>query len=103
ADTPAVLDHSCALPQRDGRPRPALAGRAKRGERNVKVLDARDLFDDALAIWRPRVDAEGEMRPRLLSLLHRHRFLPQSSSASRFTAGCFGFLLLIQCRERPER
>ncbi len=27
----------------------------------------------------------------------------QSSSASRFTAGCFGFLLLIQCRERPER
>src|SRR5262245_519665 len=28
---------------------------------------------------------------------------PQSSSASRFTAGCFGFLLLTQCRERPER
>jgi hypothetical protein len=25
-----------------------------------------------------------------------------SSSASRFTAGAFGFLLLIQCRERPE-
>ena len=31
------------------------------------------------------------------------RPLPQSSSASRFTAGCFGFLLLTQCRERPER
>jgi hypothetical protein len=29
--------------------------------------------------------------------------LPQSSSASRFTAGAFGFLLLIQCGERPER
>jgi hypothetical protein len=28
---------------------------------------------------------------------------PQSSSASRFTAGAFGFLLLIQCGERPER
>jgi hypothetical protein len=28
--------------------------------------------------------------------------LPQSSSASRFTAGAFGFLLLIQWRERPE-
>lgn len=28
--------------------------------------------------------------------------LAQSSSASRFTAGCVGFLLLIQCRERPE-
>ena len=33
---------------------------------------------------------------------HRHRFAPQSSSASRFTAGAAGFLLLIQCRERPE-
>jgi hypothetical protein len=27
---------------------------------------------------------------------------PQSSSASRFTAGAAGFLLLIQCRDRPE-
>ena len=29
--------------------------------------------------------------------------LPQSSSASRFTAGAFGFLTLIQCLERPDR
>jgi hypothetical protein len=29
-------------------------------------------------------------------------YLPQSSSASRFIAGAAGFLLLIQCRERPE-
>jgi hypothetical protein len=28
---------------------------------------------------------------------------PQSSSASRLTAGAFGFLTLIQCGERPER
>ena len=28
---------------------------------------------------------------------------PQSSSASRFTAGPFGFLLLIQSGDRPER
>src|SRR5215831_20388138 len=28
---------------------------------------------------------------------------PQSSSASRFTAGAFGFLTLSQCGERPER
>jgi hypothetical protein len=35
-----------------------------------------------------------------LSLLHQR---PQSSSASRFTAGQAGFLLLIQCGERPER
>ena len=33
---------------------------------------------------------------------HCHRFALQSSSASRFTAGAAGFLLLIQCRERPE-
>jgi hypothetical protein len=28
---------------------------------------------------------------------------PHSSSASRFTAGASGFLLLIQSGERPER
>src|SRR5262249_51812743 len=28
---------------------------------------------------------------------------PQSSSASRLTAGAFGFLTLTQCGERPER
>ena len=28
---------------------------------------------------------------------------PQSSSASRFTAGCCGFLLFTQYRKRPER
>jgi hypothetical protein len=28
---------------------------------------------------------------------------PQSSSASRFTAGAFGFLTCTQCGERPER
>jgi len=33
--------------------------------------------------------------------LQRHRSLPQSSSASRFTAGAAGFLNLSQCRERP--
>jgi hypothetical protein len=30
-------------------------------------------------------------------------YFPQSSSASRFTAGAFGFLTLSQCGERPER
>jgi hypothetical protein len=32
-----------------------------------------------------------------------HRLLPQSSSASRFTAGAAGFLILSQCSTRPER
>jgi hypothetical protein len=30
-------------------------------------------------------------------------FLPQSSSASRFTAGAFGFLTLTQCAALPAR
>jgi hypothetical protein len=34
--------------------------------------------------------------------LVRTAISPQSSSASRFTAGAFGFLLLIQCGVRPE-
>jgi hypothetical protein len=29
--------------------------------------------------------------------------VPQSSSASRFTAGAFGFSTFTQCAERPER
>ena len=35
--------------------------------------------------------------------VHRHRCLPQSSSASRFTAGAAGFFDLSQSRECPER
>jgi hypothetical protein len=34
---------------------------------------------------------------------HRHRSLPQSSSASRFTAAQAGFFELSQSGERPER
>lgn len=59
---PAVLDHSCALPQRDGGARPAFAGGAVGGERELVVLDAREVLDEG-----PQVDAEGEVRPR------RHR------------------------------
>src|SRR6516165_1738294 len=40
AQAPAVLDHSCALPQGDGCARPAFAGGAVGGERNLVVLDA---------------------------------------------------------------
>jgi hypothetical protein len=34
---------------------------------------------------------------------HRHLSLPQSSSASRFTAGEFGFFIFSQSRDRPDR
>jgi hypothetical protein len=30
-------------------------------------------------------------------------YRPQSSSASRMTAGAFGFLTFTQCGDRPER
>ena len=54
-----------------------------------------------------RLEPPGHAGHCLTSLTHsmridsRHR--PQSSSASRFTASAVGFLLLIQCGERPER
>jgi hypothetical protein len=40
--------------------------------------------------------------PEIITTMGRLFNYPQSSSASRFTAGAAGFLLLIQCRERPE-
>src|SRR5262245_22737448 len=64
AQTPAVLDHSCALPQWDGGAGPAFARGAVRCECNLVVLDASDVLDDALAIGSPHVDAEGEVRSR---------------------------------------
>ena len=50
AQTPAVLDHSRALPQSDGRARPALAGGEEGGERDLIVLDASDVLDNAFAV-----------------------------------------------------
>src|SRR5215471_14690245 len=38
-----------------------------------------------------------------LALRHRHFFLPQSSSASRFTAGASELFILSQSGERPDR
>src|SRR5262245_15061589 len=60
AQSPAVLDHSRTLPQGDGRAGPAFTRRAIGGERNLVVLDAGDVFDDAFAVRCPRVDAESE-------------------------------------------
>ena len=47
--------------------------------------------------------AEYRRRVCVSRLLHRQRPLPQSSSASRFTAGAAGFFILSQSGERPER
>src|SRR5262245_28129736 len=61
AQAAAVLDHSRALPQRDGSPRPALAGGAEGGECDLIVLDASDMLHDAFAVRGPDIDAEGEV------------------------------------------
>jgi len=61
AQAPAVLDHSRALPQGDGRARPAFTRRAIGGECDLIVLDASDMLDNALAVRRPGIDAEGEV------------------------------------------
>src|SRR5215813_1260026 len=42
-------------------------------------------------------------RPQFCRALHRHLPFPQSSSASRFTAGAAGFLNLSQSFDRPLR
>src|SRR5262249_59696155 len=44
-----------------------------------------------------------DTRCRTVGRISRGHHLPQSSSASRLTAGAAGFLLLTQCRDRPER
>src|SRR5262245_54793048 len=100
AQAPTVLDHSRALPQRDGGAGPAFAGSAVGGEGNLIVLDACDVLDDAFAVMGPGIDAEGEVSSRRG---HVRLFLPQSSSASRLTAGASGFFILSQSGERPER
>jgi hypothetical protein len=41
--------------------RPAFARREEGGERDLVVLDAGDVLDDALAVRCPRIDAEVEM------------------------------------------
>jgi hypothetical protein len=76
AQAPAVLNHSRALPQGDGGAGPAFTRRAIGGERNLIVLDAGDVFDDAFAVRCPPIDAEGEVS----SGFHRHFFLRHSSS-----------------------
>src|SRR5262249_6912325 len=58
---PAILDDASALPQGDGGTRPAFAGSAERGKRDLIVLDAGDVLHDAFAVRGPSIDAEGEV------------------------------------------
>ena len=82
AQTPAVLDHSRALPQGDGGARPAFAGGLVGRQRKFIIFNAGDVFHDALPVRSPCVDAEGEVISRCG---HLHPPPPHSSSAFRFT------------------
>jgi hypothetical protein len=67
--------------------------------RESKVFDTSQVFYDVLALGVPHVDAVSKTR----AIVYRHFSLPQSSSASRFTAAQAGFFDLSQSGERPER
>jgi hypothetical protein len=59
AQAPAVLDHTRTLPQGDGSAGPTFTGGVVGGERNLVILDAGDVLDDAFPVSSPRIDAEG--------------------------------------------
>src|SRR5205085_8389305 len=99
ASSATVFDYSCALAQGDWCSRPALTCGQVCCLRNLRVLDAGQVFYDVLAVGIPRIDAVSEMG----AIIYHHFSFPQSSSASRLTAGAVGFLLLTQWRERPDR
>src|SRR5262249_41233585 len=80
---PAVLNHSRALPQGNGCAGPVFACGAIGGERNLIVLDAGDVLDNALAVGCPGIDAEGEVSSK-----GRGHPIPPS----RFTADASGEL-----------
>ncbi len=77
--------------------RPTLTCGQVRCLRNLKVLDAGQVLYDVLAVGIPRIDAVSEMG----AIVYRHLSLPQSSSASRFTAAQAGFFILSQSGDRP--
>src|SRR5437762_1344014 len=58
--------------------------------------DVGDMLDNAFAVRCPGINAEVEVSARY----HRRLRLPQSSSASRFTAGAAGFLNFNHARKR---
>ena len=99
ASSATVFHYSCALAQGDWCSRPALTCGLVGCLCDLKVLDPSQVFYDVLAIGIPRIDAVSEMG----AIIYRHFSFPQSSSASRLTAGAVGFLLLTQWRERPDR
>ena len=83
----------CTLPKCDGDARPAFAGCMVDGERNLIVLDASDVLNDAFAVGRPRIDAEDEVSsrcghlrpPKAACRRAQNHLLPTMSPAKRAT------------------
>ena len=75
---PTILDHPRALAQRDWGAGPTFTGGVVGGERNLIILDAGDVLDDAFPVRCPRINAECEVRSK-----RRGHLIPPS----RFTAG----------------
>src|SRR5215813_11247538 len=89
--------HSRTLPQGDGRAEPAFTPRAVGSECNLIVLDACDVLDNAFAVGRPGIDAEGKVSSQLA---HLRPLLPHSSS-SRFTVGASDDLAEVRGLDFP--
>src|SRR5436305_14732640 len=90
ASSATVFHYSCALAQGDWCSRPALTCGQVCCLRNLRVLDPGQMFYDVLAVGIPCIDAVSEMG----AIIYRHFSFPQSSSASRLTAGAVGILAL---------
>ena len=83
-----------AAPRRGSAAWPPIAGRAPPRNRHRPISAVRVFHDKAGVVVLLSHPWRWEAAPG-------HR--PQSSSASRRTAGAFGFLTLIQCSVRPDR
>jgi hypothetical protein len=93
----AVTNDAGALSQNDRCIRPPRDCLAPYRFGQYVIIDAGQVLLD-LARRVKHVDSVDKMRSRF----HRQRCLPQSSSASRLTAGAAGFFDFTQCLERPE-
>ena len=67
AQPSTVLNDASTLPQGDGDARPAFAGGVEGSKRNIIVLNAGDVFNDAFAVRGPGIDAVGEVSSRCSS------------------------------------
>jgi hypothetical protein len=101
---PIVFNDVHAFAKSDWCPGPSLAGCPVGRLRELEVFDPSQVLYDVLAIGIPHVDAVSKTR----AIVYRHFSLPQSSSASRFTAGASRFLNLsrmvtfLHCSLLPE-